>query len=86
MPATAPSDPAPDALKQELALVRAAKQALAERRPADALASLSTHARRFPHGQLAADRDALETAARKMQAGAIDPGRPDTSAGEEPER
>jgi RNA polymerase sigma factor (sigma-70 family) len=87
-PASAsPAAPTPDVLAQELALVRAAKRALAEARPADALASLRDHARRFPQGQLAADREALVKAAEeKMQGRAIDLPPGDTSAGEELER
>lgn len=49
-----------DALAAELALVRAAREALRAGRIDDALAWLDQHARRFPRGQLVDERRALE--------------------------
>jgi hypothetical protein len=43
--------------------VSAAQRALAEKRPARALDVLDDHARTFPHGAMAEDRDALRVVA-----------------------
>jgi len=64
---TAPSVSAPSAsshaihgtLAQERDLVEASRTALARQRPADALAAADLHAREFPHGQLAEEREVL---------------------------
>jgi hypothetical protein len=50
-------------LERERALVSAAQRALAEKRPARALDVLDDHARTFPHGAMAEDRDALRVVA-----------------------
>lgn len=78
-----PTSRAPDALGEELELLRAAKNALAEGRQIEARRHLAAHARRFPGGQLSADRDAL---LEKIDRAAIDPSAADTSGAEEPER
>jgi hypothetical protein len=54
----------PDAqLREERALLEVARTALARRDAAGALAQLEAHARRFPSGRLAEERDALEVTA-----------------------
>lgn len=55
-PALAPAD----ALRQELALIRRAREAIAAGRHADADAALAEHARSFPAGALAPERAAYE--------------------------
>jgi hypothetical protein len=60
----APVEPArsPD-LAEELRLVRGAKAAVRESRAIDAIALLDEHARRFPEGQLAAERRSMRVVA-----------------------
>lgn len=55
----APS-PDVDSLAEEVTLVRAARKALRDGHPAQALASLSTHATRFPQGVLREERMTLQ--------------------------
>lgn len=63
-PAKAKSIAAPptdaDAIAEEVALVRAARKALRDGQPAQALASLSRHATRFPRGALRQERMTLQ--------------------------
>ncbi|MFO0610017.1 MAG: hypothetical protein U0324_43060 [Polyangiales bacterium] len=59
--------PAPDTLAEELRLLNAARRALAAHQLDDAARPLAEHARRFPRGQLAEEREAtaaLVTCAR----------------------
>ncbi len=69
-PKAAPSPgggtPASD-LRAELRLVRAARKAIADGRPTQALTSLRTHASRFPSGQLREEREALQVVAFARQ-------------------
>ncbi len=66
-PASAPAQPAPaasgDTLAEELALLRAAQNALRTGAPDDALAALSKHASRFPTGVLREERMTLQVLA-----------------------
>jgi hypothetical protein len=55
--------PPVDALGEERSLVDQARTALARRAPDDALTALGEHRRRFPRGQLAEERLALEVVA-----------------------
>lgn len=61
-PVAAHDEPTPDvdSLAEEVALVRAARKALRDGQPAQALASLSTHATRFPRGVLREERMTLQ--------------------------
>lgn len=60
----ASTQPSHDAsLAEELQLVRDAQQAVRDRRADDALALLAEHARRFPDGQLAAERSSTRITA-----------------------
>lgn len=61
-PTEAPA-PAAESLTAELELLAASRRALAEGRPARALARADDHARRFPSGALAHERDGLRIAA-----------------------
>lgn len=66
-PARPRPQPAPDTLAEELRLLNAARRALAARQLDDAARPLAEHARRFPRGQLAEEREAtaaLVTCAR----------------------
>ena len=69
-PKAAPSPgggaPASD-LRAELQLVRAARKAIANGQPTQALISLRTHASRFPTGQLREEREALQVVAFARQ-------------------
>lgn len=67
-PASATSTPAARdrALAEENALIARAQSALARRKPDLALEALREHARRFPRGQLADEREALEAQARSQ--------------------
>jgi len=59
-----PTEPAaPADLRGELLLLAQAQRARAHGDPARALASLREHARRFPHGQLSAEREAARVLA-----------------------
>ncbi len=51
------------ALASERAVLEIARTALSRQKPEDALEALTRHARVFPHGQLAEERDALEVQA-----------------------
>lgn len=53
-------DESPDALEEEQRLLGAAQRALTQTDAAGALATIRAHARRFPRGTLAEERDALE--------------------------
>lgn len=53
-------DESPDALEEEQRLLGAAQRSLTQRDSAGALATIRAHARRFPRGTLAEERDALE--------------------------
>lgn len=55
--------PAADAPDRELALMQQARAALAAHDPARALRALNEHARRFPNGALAEEREGLRIAA-----------------------
>jgi hypothetical protein len=57
-----------DTLAEELRLVNAARSSLAAGQPQAALRTLDAHARRFPRGQLAEERDATRALARCAQA------------------
>ena len=64
--ATVPTPPPivdASALEREAALVAASQRALAQNRPERALDLLEQHARTFPHGGMAEDRDALRVVA-----------------------
>jgi hypothetical protein len=62
--AVAPAPPTPvDALEGELALVRAAHDALREGRPAVALERMDEHRKAYPNGALSEERDALRVGA-----------------------
>lgn len=52
-----------DDLEAEVALLGTAQRALARRSPSDALAALDDHARRFPRGALATEREGLRAVA-----------------------
>ncbi len=52
----AAAEPAVSTLTAELELLRSAQRSLAAQRPAEALNALAEHRRRFPTGQLAAER------------------------------
>lgn len=52
--------PTADTLAEEVALVRAAQRSLRDGSPKEALASLATHASRFPNGVLCEERMTLE--------------------------
>jgi hypothetical protein len=54
----------PESLAAERRLVELARTALARSRPADAVAALEQHRKRFPRGQLAEERDGLHVLAR----------------------
>jgi hypothetical protein len=56
---TAPTRPTRSTDDDDSALVERARVALLRRAPADALAAVEEHARRFPRGQLAEEREAL---------------------------
>src|SRR5262249_14509617 len=58
--AALPPDPYADQLVEEQALISAAQLALRQGSPGTALANLALHKRRYPRGQLAPERDALE--------------------------
>jgi len=62
-PQPAASPPAVDTLRSELALVRAAHDALREGRPAVALERMDEHRRAYPDGALGEERDALRVSA-----------------------
>jgi TolA-binding protein len=55
--------PPADTLTQEMALLRAASEALAKGDQADALVKLDTHAKRYPNGSLREERDGLRAIA-----------------------
>jgi hypothetical protein len=63
VPDTAPDPVAEDSLTAELALLQRAREALRDGRAGDAVEPLDEHARRFPRGQLADERRALEAKA-----------------------
>jgi hypothetical protein len=70
VPESVPEDPAPaaapasaDGLQAELALVRAAHDALRAGKPDVALERMDQHKREFPNGALAEERDALRVSA-----------------------
>jgi hypothetical protein len=54
-------------LRSERALLERARTALTRSEPAAALDALRAHRARFPHGQLAEERDALEVTALRQQ-------------------
>jgi hypothetical protein len=58
-----PRGAGPSALRREMDLVRDARTALTEGRPRRALALVSAHRRKFPHGLLREEARALEVAA-----------------------
>jgi hypothetical protein len=53
------AEPEPDSLAAEMSLVSRAQTALQRGLPASALSALDEHARRFPRGELAEEREAL---------------------------
>lgn len=61
--APAPTAARSDPLDAEQRLLDTARAALVQQRPEAALEALGQHARRFAHGQLAEERDALEVQA-----------------------
>lgn len=59
VPHEAAAEPEPDSLAAEMSLVSRAQTALQRGLPASALSALDEHARRFPRGELAEEREAL---------------------------
>ena len=61
--AIAPTAPSGDTLAEELALLNAARDDVAQGNPARALEALDRHAAGFPHGALASERDVVRVSA-----------------------
>jgi hypothetical protein len=66
-PEVVPQEPAPDALRAEMLLLRAASDALTAGQVGVAVAKLDEHAQRFAHGQLGEEREGLRVIARCMR-------------------
>jgi hypothetical protein len=62
-PLRPPSAPLASDLAKEGEFIDAAREALAHRRPADALTAIEEHDAKYPHGRLAEERDALRVQA-----------------------
>jgi hypothetical protein len=62
-----PQAPAPSTLHAERVLLERARSAILRRDADAALAAVALHAKRFPHGQLAEEREALRTQAERLR-------------------